>query len=139
FAQYRTEIEFDPDLPEQTSVTVLLNMNSAATGMADADQTLKSADFFNPAQYPTAQFVAKGAKPTGNGRYILNGRLTLKGVTKPMALPFLIDIKSGTARVSAEMKINRLDFGIGPQSLAGLAIDNDVKLTVGLTAIRLDN
>ena len=88
FAQYRTEIEFDPDLPEQTSVTVLLNMNSAATGMADADQTLKSADFFNPAQYPTAQFVAKGAEPTGNGRYILNGRLTLKGVTKPMALPF---------------------------------------------------
>ncbi|MGB9025838.1 MAG: YceI family protein, partial [Rhodomicrobium sp.] len=71
--------------------------------------------------------------------YILNGRLTLKGVTKPMALPFLIDIKSGLARVSAEMKINRLDFGIGPQSLAGLAIDNDVKLTVGLTAIRLDN
>ncbi|MFZ0571261.1 MAG: YceI family protein [Rhodomicrobium sp.] len=139
FAQYRTEIEFDPDLPEQTSVTVLLNMNSAATGMADADQTLKSADFFNPAQYPTAQFVAKGAKPTGNGRYILNGRLTLKGVTKPIALPFLIDIKSGTARVSAEMKINRLDFGVGPQSLAGLAIDNDVKLTVGLTAIRLDN
>ncbi len=139
FSQYRTEIEFDPDVPEETSVRVLLDMSSAATGTADADQTLKSADFFNPAQFPTAQFVAKGAKPSGNGRYILNGRLTLKGVTKPVALPFLIDIKSGTARVNAETKINRLDFGIGPQSLAGLAIDNDVKLTVDLTAVRLDN
>ncbi len=139
FAQYRTEIEFDPDLPEEASVTVLLDMDSAATGTADADRMLKSADFFNPAQIPTAQFVARGAKPSGNGRYILNGRLTLKGVTKPIALPFLIDIKSGTARVSAETKINRLDFGVGPQSLAGLAIDNDVKLTLDLTAVRLDN
>jgi len=139
FAQYRTEIEFDPDLPEEASVGVLLDMNSAATGTADADQTLKSADFFNPAQFPTAQFVARGAKPDGSGKYILNGRLTLKGVTKPVALPFLIDIKSGTARVSAETKINRLEFGVGPQSLAGLAIDKDVKLTVDLTAVRLDN
>lgn len=139
FAQYKTEIEFDPDLPAEASIRVLLDMNSAATGAADADQMLKSADFLNPVQFPTAQFVARGAKPNGNGRYILNGRLTLKGVTKPIALPFLIDIKSGTAKVSAETSINRLDFGVGPQSMAGLAIDKDVKLTVDLTAVRLDN
>ena len=39
FAQYRAEIEFDPDMPEQTAVRVLLDMNSAATGDADADQS----------------------------------------------------------------------------------------------------
>jgi polyisoprenoid-binding protein YceI len=139
FARYRAEIEFDPDLPEQTSIKVLLDMNSAATGTADADATLKSADFLNPAQFPAAQFVAKGAKPDGEGRYILNGALTLKGVTKPIALPFFIDINSGTAKVSAETKINRLDFGVGPQSVAGLAIDKDVKLTIDLTAVRLDD
>lgn len=139
FAHYRAEIEFDPDLPEQTSIKVLLDMNSAATGTADADATLKSADFLNPAQFPAAQFVAKGAKPDGEGRYILNGALTLKGVTKPIALPFLIGIDSGTAKVSAETKINRLDFGVGPQSVAGLAIDKDVKLTIDLTAVRLDD
>ena len=139
FAQYRAEIEFDPDTPEQTSVRVLLDMNSAATGTADGDQTLKSADFFNPAQFPTAQFVARGAQAAGAGKYVLNGRLTLKGVTKPLALPFLIDIKSGTARVKSETMINRLDFGVGPESLAGLAIDKDVKLSIELTAVRLDN
>ena len=31
----------------------------------------------------------------GGGKYVLNGRLTLKGVTKPVSLPFLIDIKVG--------------------------------------------
>ncbi len=139
FGQYKAEIEFDPDTPAETSVRILLNMNSVATGTADVDDTLKTADYFNPGQFPTAQFVAKGATPDGNGKYILNGRLTLKGVTKPVSLPFSIDIKSGTAAVNAETKINRLEFGVGPQSVAGLDIDKDVKLTIALTAVRLDN
>ena len=139
FGQYKAEIEFDPDVPEQAAVRVLLNMNSAATGTADADDALKSAEFFNPAQFPTAQYVARGAQALGSGKYVLNGRLTLKGVTKPVSLPFLFNIKAGTARVSAETKINRLDFGVGQETVAGLAVDNDVKLTIELTAVRLDN
>jgi len=139
FGQYRAEIEFDPDAPEQTAVRVLLNMNSAATGTADADEALRSAEFFNPAQFPTAQYAARGAQSAGAGKYVLNGRLTLKGVTKPVSLPFLINIKSGTAHVTAETKINRLDFGVGQETMAGLAVDNDVKLTIDLTAVRLDN
>ena len=139
FGQYKAEIEFDPDAPEQAAVRVLLNMNSAATGTADTDDALKSAEFFNPAQYPTAQYVARGAQALGAGKYVLNGRLTLKGVTKPVSLPFLFNIKAGTARVSAETTINRLDFGVGQETVAGLAVDNDVKLTIELTAMRLDN
>ena len=94
-AQYKAEIEFDPDVPEQAAVRVLLNMDSAATGTADADDALKSADFFDPGQFPTAQFLARGAQARGSGKYVLNGRLTLKGVTKPVSLPFLFNIKSG--------------------------------------------
>ncbi len=139
FGQYRAEIEFDPDTPDQAAIRVLLDMNSAATGTPDADQTLKSADFFNPAQFPTAQFVARGAQAAGNGKYVLNGLLTLKGVTRPVALPFAIDIKSGTARVRAETTINRLDFGVGQETVAGLAVDKDVKLSIQLTAVRLDD
>jgi cytochrome b561/polyisoprenoid-binding protein YceI len=139
FAQYKADIEFDPELPAEASIRILFNMASAATGTADVDDALKSADYFNPSQFPTAQYVAKGAQPAGDGKYILNGRLTLKGITKPVALPFSIDIKSGTAFVKAETKINRLDFGVGPQSVAGLDIDKDVKLTISLKAVRLDN
>jgi cytochrome b561/polyisoprenoid-binding protein YceI len=139
FNQYKAEIEFDPDLPAQTSVKVLLNMASAATGTSDVDAALKDAEYFNPKQFPTAQFVASGAEPAGDGKYLLNGRLTLKGITKPISLPFSIDIKAGSATVTGETKINRLDFGVGPESVAGLAIDKDVKLTINLTAVRLDN
>ncbi len=136
---YKAEVEFDPDTPEQMSVHVLLDMRSATSGAPDVDQTLQSEDFFNPGRFPTAEFTARGAQPDGDGRYILNGRLTLKGVTKPISLPFSIDIVSGTAAVRAETSINRLDFGVGPETVAGMAVDNEVKLTIDLTAMRLDN
>lgn len=139
FKSYQTEIEFDPDMPEQTSVRVTLDMKSASTGAPGADETLQSEDFFDPGRYPTAVFAARGAKPDGDGRYILNGRLTLKGVTKPLLLPVSIEIAEGTAAVTGEATINRLDFGIGPESVAGLAVGKDVKLTINLTAVRLDD
>jgi cytochrome b561/polyisoprenoid-binding protein YceI len=139
FKAYKAEIEFDPDTPEQTSIRVSLDMKSATTDTADVDQTLQSRDFFNPGRFPSAVFEAKGATPNGDGRYILNGQLTLKGVTKPLSLPFSIDIESGVAAVKGETTINRLDFGVGPETVAGMVVDKDVKLTVDLTALRLDN
>jgi cytochrome b561/polyisoprenoid-binding protein YceI len=139
FGQYRSEIEFDPGEPQQTSIRVSLNMRSVTTGMADIDTTLQSPDYFDPAKFPTAEFTARGATPLSDGKYLLEGRLTLKGVTKPVKIPFTIDIKSGTATVKAEAKINRLDFGVGPESAGSLLIDKDVKLTIDLAALRLDN
>ncbi len=139
FKDYKTEIEFDPETPEEASVRVTLDMRSASTGAADTDQTLQSEEFFDPAHHPTAEFIARGATPDGNGKYILNGQLTLKGVTKPVTLPFSIDIAEGTAAVKAEAKINRLDFGVGQETVAGLPVDREVKLTIDLSAMRLDN
>ena len=139
FKSYQTEIEFDPEMPEQTSVHVTLDMRSASTGAPETDRALQSEDFLDPARYPTAIFVARGAKPDGGGKYILEGRLTLKGMAKPLILPVSIEITGGTAAVKGETAINRLDFGIGPDSAAGLALGNDVKLTINLTAVRLDD
>ncbi len=139
FKSYEAEIEFDPAAPNETAVHVTLDMRSASTGAADTDQTLQSEDFFDPGRYPTAEFAAKSARPDGDGKYTLTGRLTMKGVTKPVILPFSIDIVEGTAVVKAETTINRLDFGVGPEFVAGLAVDKEVKLTMELTAMRLDN
>ena len=139
FKSYNTEIEFDPDTPAQASIHVTLDMRSASTGAADTDQTLQSEEFFDPGRYPTAEFSARGAKPDSDRKYILDGRLTLKGVTKRLSLPFSIDITEGVAAVKAETTINRLDFGVGPEFVAGLAVDKEVKLTIDLTAMRLDN
>jgi cytochrome b561/polyisoprenoid-binding protein YceI len=140
FRRYQAEIEFDPDEPEQASVRVRFDMRSVTTGADEVDSTLQSADYFNLAQYPTAEFIARGAHPAGQGRYYFDGQLTLKGVTRPVRLPFALAVNDeGGATVKGEATINRLDFGVGPETVAGLAIDKDVKLTLDLKALRLDN
>ncbi len=139
FPSYRAEIEFDPDAPEQTSIHVVIDMKSATAGVADVDQVLRSAEYFDPDKFPTAEFVARGAKADGKGGYVVDGRLTLKGITKPVRLPFSLAIDAGVATVKAHTSINRMDFGVGPETAGGLAIDKDVKLDIALSAVRLDD
>jgi len=139
FKAFRSEIEFDPASPEQTSVHVLIDVKSVNTGQSDVDQALLSPDFFDPARFPTAEFVASGAKPDGNGKYILNGRLIIKGVARPVSLPFSVAIAKGAASVKGETTIDRLGFGLGPQSVAGYAVEKDVKLSIELAALKLTN
>jgi len=139
FRAFKSEVEFDPALPEQTSVRVLIDVRSVNTGQADVDQALLSPDFFDPARFPTAEFVASGAKPAGKGKYVLAGRLTLRGVAKPVSLPFSIAAANGAASVKGETVIDRLEYGVGPQSVAGYTVEKDVKLSIDLAALKLTN
>jgi len=63
------------------------NAASVNTDNDQRDTHLKSPDFFNVSKYPTVTFSSTGIKP-GNtaGHYVLNGNLTLAGVTKPVTL-----------------------------------------------------
>jgi polyisoprenoid-binding protein YceI len=103
FMNYKTDIEFDPEMPDEASVQVMLDMRSASTGADDADKTLLSEEFFDPGRYPTAEFAGHGAKPNGDEKYILDGRLTPKGVTKPVSLPFSNEIAEARAAVKAAL------------------------------------
>ena len=55
------------------------------TGVAPRDGDLKSANFFDVAQFPTATFVSTSIAKNGSGLTV-SGNLTLHGVTKPVVL-----------------------------------------------------
>ena len=67
------------------SVTAEIAVDSVDTGNEQRDAHLKSADFFDVEQYPTATFVSTGVRADGDD-YVLDGDFTLKGVTKPVSL-----------------------------------------------------
>lgn len=56
---------------------------SVSTDNDQRDGHLKSADFFDVANYPTLTFVSTSIAPAGNNHYKVTGNLTLHGVTKP--------------------------------------------------------
>jgi len=50
------------------------------------DEHLRTADFFNSAEFPTMTFKSTGVKFAGDNPEVIEGNLTLLGVTKPIAL-----------------------------------------------------
>jgi polyisoprenoid-binding protein YceI len=101
--------------PASSAVTAEIGMASIDTGNEQRDGHIRSADFFEVETYPTMTYRSTGVRLQG-GEYILDGDLTLKGITKnvPLSLElngFGPDPYGGTrAGFTATAEINRRDF-----------------------------
>lgn len=137
FRRWDAVIRFDPRALVGSSVTATVDTASATTGDKDRDQSLPSDDFFAAAKFPKATFTASTFKDLGGGRYQAVGTLTLRGVAKPLTLPFTLAITGPTARMKASLAINRLAFGVGQNEWKSVqAIPAAVSVTIDLTAHR---
>ena len=111
------------------------------TGEDARNNHLKSPDFFDVTTYPSATFASTSVSKGGNG-LIINGNLTLHGVTKPVVLT--ADGPRGPAPgmdhkphagFSATTTIKRTDFGIGGK-FPSAAVGDDVKLNIELEVVK---
>lgn len=117
-----------------------ISAKSTAKGSGESALTthLKSADFFDVVKYPTANFVI-GSLTSKDGRYEVNGNLTIKGRTNPIT--FLADISQldeNTISVKAETALDRtlwdVRYGSGKffDNLGDNVIDDMFKVTFDL-------
>ncbi len=86
FKEFDGRFSFDADKPEASSVTVELKTASVDTNHAERDKHLRSGDFLNVSEHPTATFESISVKSTGEGTADISGNLTLNGVTKPVVI-----------------------------------------------------
>ena len=126
-------------------VSATIDAASIETGVADRDAHLKSPDFFDVAQYPEARFIASRFEPQGDDGGRLVGNLTIKGITREVALNIE---RHGQAKdpwgneraaFSARTSIDRKDFGLTwNQALetGGLMVGDRVDLEIDIEAVR---
>ena len=121
----------------KSSVNVTIDVSTVDTGVAPRDNDLKSANFFDIAQFPTATFVSKSVTKSGSGLTV-SGDLTLHGVTQSVVL----QVEGPTGPVpgmdhkphsgfSASTTLSRTAFGIATKFPAA-AVSDQVKLTIDL-------
>jgi polyisoprenoid-binding protein YceI len=114
FARFTPEIAFDPAELAGSRFRVLVETESVETGDRERDATLRSNEFFAVERWPNSQFSTTGFRSSGSGRFEAAGTLTLRDVTRPVALTFTFRPRSdGTAELAGEATIRRLDFGVG--------------------------
>jgi polyisoprenoid-binding protein YceI len=112
FGKFSGTIVFDPADPAAGHADVTIATASATTGDQQKDGALPDSDWFAVDKYPEAHFVATGFKATGSG-YEALGTLTIRGVAKPVILPFTLVLAGGTAKAEGTLPIIRTDFGVG--------------------------
>jgi polyisoprenoid-binding protein YceI len=118
FSQVSGTASYDPQRPEQSRIEVKVDVASINTREEKRDAHLRSADFFDAANFPTMDFVSKTVHQKGDKLSIV-GDLTIHGTTKEVTLvveeitPASTD-PWGNLRVgaSARTKIRRSDFGM---------------------------
>ena len=104
--------------PEAQSITVEIDTASVDTNHAERDKHLRSADFLNVDEYPTAIFVSTGYEGDAESG-VMTGDLSLHGVTKPIAIA-VKKVGEGKdpwggyrAGFEGTVTITRKDFGMG--------------------------
>lgn len=144
FDKFDIDIQWDTKKPQNSSVKVTIDAASINTGDSKRDEHLRGADFFDVAKYPTITFESTKITPKGQNKVLVQGKLTMKGVTKdtklefngngPIKNPYADAFKGGA---EGKFKVNRKDYGLTYNSVlesGGLAIGEDVEVEVQLEA-----
>ena len=80
---------------------------------AKLDGHLKSADFFNVEEFPTAKLDVKRVIPYGKpGEYRVVGDITIKGTTKEVKFNASVMPEGASLKAKAELELDRTDFDV---------------------------
>lgn len=134
FSMIDGSITLDEAAPEKSSVKATINTGNLFTGNAKFDDHLKAKDFFNVAEFPSAEFVSTKVEKTGEKTAKVTGNLTMLGVTKPLTLDVTLNhkgehfmTKAPTVGFTATGVIKRSEWGI---NYAIPGVSDDVKITI---------
>lgn len=86
FDSFSGNFTFDQNDQSKDAVNVEIKTDSVDTNAPKRDTDIKSPDFFNAAQFPTATFKSTAVKKVDDKNYEVTGDFTLRGVTKPLTL-----------------------------------------------------
>jgi polyisoprenoid-binding protein YceI len=132
------------DEPAASRLDVTIDMGSVTSGDQARDDHLRSADFFDVDNHPTATFRSTAVAWEGTTGSV-TGDLTIRDVTRPLTLrvEYLGHVRDpwggDRAVFSAQATVNREDWGLTWNMLldnGGLVVSREIRLEFEVEAVR---
>lgn len=114
FTHWQATLDFDPANPEASSLSAVIESGSARDGNPLHDETLAEAEWFDVAQHPQITFTSERITAAGEGRYTVNGVLTIKRRPQPVALA--LEIREDRLHLLGAFELSRAALDLGMAS-----------------------
>jgi polyisoprenoid-binding protein YceI len=133
-------VVFDRDDWSKSSVQATIDLASVDMGNAEWDKAVRGPNLLDSDRAGTARFVSESVEKRGDDQGIVHGKLTLRGATLPLDIPFQVNRVGKTiyglhtvAGFSAQISLDRTAYGM--TSNRG-SIGTDVAVWLEIEAIR---
>jgi polyisoprenoid-binding protein YceI len=145
FSDFSGDVFFDPDNLGKSKFDFVVKVDSINTNNGKRDTHLRSDDFFAASKYPVMTFKSSRVSHAGGNKYVLEGKMTIKGVTKNMVLEFIywgqkenpFKKNEVVAGFDTRFNINRLDFQVGDGKFYKMGVvGKDVDVLISLEVVR---
>ncbi len=139
FNAFDATIETSTEDFSDAKVTFEADVTTINTKNEQRDGHLKSPDFFDAANHPKLSFISKSVKRISDYELKVVGDLTMRGVTKEVALGVIfngtVDGFGGSRVAGFEIrgKLNRFDYGLqwsATTEAGGIVVSNEVKIEI---------
>jgi polyisoprenoid-binding protein YceI len=132
--------------PKYSSVRAAIDVTTLVTGDPQRDEHLRSADFFDAANYPSMTFESR--RVTGpREHFTVSGDLTIRGQTREVTLDVKLNgtginpMGQAVAGFTARTEINRKDFGLNwnmALEAGGFLVGDTATIEIELEAVKVD-
>lgn len=140
FQDFDAELELDGNNMAASDVRIRIDAASIDSGVAELDQELRGADFFDVANHPSIEFSSSAYEELSEDTGELRGNLTVMGTTRPVTLDVTINSAAMNRMVRKEMigfsavgTIRRSEFGL---SAYDQFVSDELKLNVQVEFVR---
>ncbi|SDF89947.1 YceI family protein [Dyella sp. 333MFSha] len=133
-------VRFDPDDWSKSSVDATIDLASVDMGDAEWNKAVRGASLLDSDRAKTAHYVSDSVEKKSDDEGTVHGKLTLRGKTLPLDLPFRVNRIGKTiyglhtvAGFSSTVTLDRAAYGMTSNKNS---IGNDVSVWLEIEAIR---
>lgn len=104
-------IDFDEGNPSASRFDMTVDLSTLDMGLGLKTKHAKQENFFHAEKYPVIRF--KSSEITRQGaQYLTRGELTIKGITRPVSIPFTFTRNGNEGQFRGTFEVNRKDFNL---------------------------
>jgi polyisoprenoid-binding protein YceI len=129
FERFTANINFDPKDLASSKFDVNIDVKSVNSKDKDRDGTIRGPDLFAVDRWPAALYVTEKFTDSGGGKFIAQGKLTIRDITRDVPIEFTHQVDATGAWLKGSAKLKRLDFGVGQGEWKDTEwVSNDVRV-----------